>query len=166
MKRTSKGRATAPAAPLGNPVRPQLGDSNSIAARAQRTCRQPTLRLVRKTSVDALTYFKANNIRFDLIHVDGNHDARHVLEDVTIYLPLLRKNGFLVMDDVSWKSTHPAQKYVGSRLRFLMECVAPDLVDDYAVFWNCTSTLKTWFLRRRIHRVAEWEMGAPRQVAA
>jgi hypothetical protein len=42
-----------------------------------------------------------------MLHVDGNHDTKHVLEDVDLYLPLVRNGGFVVIDDIDWDSVKP-----------------------------------------------------------
>jgi hypothetical protein len=93
--------------------------------------------LVRKTSLEAASYFAGENIKFDLIHIDGNHDTAPVLQDVALYLPLLKPEGFIVMDDVSWESVKPAYDQVASRLTRVFQRV--DAGNDYAVFWNTTA---------------------------
>ena len=101
--------------------------------------------LVRKTSAEAADYFGGRKVRFDLIHIDGNHDTAPVLKDVELYLPLLEPEGFIVMDDVSWESVRPAYDQVAGRLTRIFQRV--DAMNDYAVFWNTTSPMKCRWLK-------------------
>lgn len=38
----------------------------------------------------------------DILHVDGNHDEEYVTKDILNYLPLVKKDGYIIMDDTSW----------------------------------------------------------------
>lgn len=64
--------------------------------------------IIRKTSKDAAEYFKAKPSKIDMLHIDGNHDTIHVLEDIQLYLPLMSDNGYIVVDDINWDSVKPA----------------------------------------------------------
>lgn len=111
--------------------------------------------LLRSKSSDAIAFFEENNIYFDLIHIDGNHDSRIVTKDMQLYVPRLRNNGFVILDDVSWESV----KSVYKELKAIMPLLAErrDKLNDYAVFWNGTSALGTktrclvvkWFETKR-----------------
>src|SRR5215467_3480220 len=72
--------------------------------------------LVREKSCDAIRYFEREDIRFGLIHIDGNHDSDRVTADASLYLPHLERGGFVVMDDVSWDSVISAYTAVSKRL--------------------------------------------------
>jgi glycosyltransferase involved in cell wall biosynthesis len=69
----------------------------------------------------------------DLIHIDGNHDRRHVEEDLALYLPKLRRGGILVMDDVGWSSVSGAIAARQQDLELLDRRHEPG-VDDFAVY--------------------------------
>lgn len=43
-----------------------------------------------------------NKRNVSLIHIDGNHSYKNVLEDVQNYSPLLSEGGWLVLDDYIW----------------------------------------------------------------
>lgn len=43
-----------------------------------------------------------------MLHIDGNHDTKYVMEDVELFLPLLKPNSIVVMDDIDWDSVKPA----------------------------------------------------------
>lgn len=46
-----------------------------------------------------------NNIleeSIDVLHIDGNHDEEFVTKDIINYLPLVKKGGYIIMDDTSW----------------------------------------------------------------
>jgi predicted O-methyltransferase YrrM len=47
--------------------------------------------------------------RFDLIFIDGSHEAPDVLADAVLAFPLLRVGGTLIFDDYIW-SDQVAQK--------------------------------------------------------
>lgn len=89
-------------------------------------------RFMRMTSQEAAESFRTDGVRFDLVHIDGNHDAAVVDRDVRAYLPLLRKGGVLIMDDVSWDSVKPAAAWVTARLALLLR--RQDAANDYALY--------------------------------
>lgn len=41
------------------------------------------------------------HIPFDLVYIDGSHDYAEVLHDIQAYAPMVKLDGFLVMDDAS-----------------------------------------------------------------
>jgi hypothetical protein len=61
--------------------------------------------LIRERSHDAAPRFAAGTI--DLLHVDGNHDAAAVTQDLKDFLPAVRPGGFVVLDDIGWASVLP-----------------------------------------------------------
>ena len=61
--------------------------------------------LIRERSHDAALRFAAGTI--DLLHVDGNHDAAAVTQDLEDFLPAVRPGGFVVLDDICWASGLP-----------------------------------------------------------
>lgn len=40
--------------------------------------------------------------RMDFIYIDGNHQAKHVLEDAVLAWPLLKSGGIMAFDDYNW----------------------------------------------------------------
>jgi len=88
-------------------------------------------KLVRQTSGDAKDYFIHNNIRFGLVHIDGNHDTSFVLQDIHDYFPLVEDGGVIVMDDVSWTPVQPALKLLKSKSILVGEITNPQ--NDFAV---------------------------------
>jgi hypothetical protein len=96
--------------------------------------------ILRQSSARAIEYFEKNDIYFDLIHIDGNHDTEKVAQDIRLYLPRLNREGFLIMDDVSWESVHLAYRKASTHLPLLFKRV--DRENDYAVFWNIHSFLR------------------------
>src|ERR1700722_8967735 len=101
--------------------------------------------LVRETSRDAIRFFERERITFGLIHIDGNHDSDRVMEDVSLYLPRLRRGGFVLMDDVSWNSIKFAYSVVSKRLYRIYQ--RTDQWNDYAVFWDAPSWIAASLLR-------------------
>lgn len=108
--------------------------------------------LLRRTSSDAITYFRERDIRFDLIHIDGNHDTEKVREDVDLYLPRLADGGFVVVDDISWDSVRPACADLSASMSRVWSRV--DRENDYAVFWKPPSPARAAALRMRLMWIA------------
>jgi hypothetical protein len=104
--------------------------------------------LVRATSCDAIRYFERKRITFGLIHIDGNHDSDRVMEDISLYLPRLRRGGFILMDDVSWDSIKFAYAVVAKRFYRIYQ--RTDQWNDYAVFWDAPSWAAASLLRGRL----------------
>ncbi len=93
---------------------------------------QDSCKLVREKSIDAAVFFKENNLLFDLIHIDGNHDTSFVLKDVEHYLPLLKEKGFIVLDDISWESVKPAYNILKKQINLVDELINES--NDFALF--------------------------------
>jgi len=93
-------------------------------------------KVLRDTSERAISYFTENEIFFDLLHIDGNHDTDHVMLDVDLYLPRVKKTGFIVLDDIRWPSVEPAYRAVASKCTLLFERV--EQFSSWAVFYNDT----------------------------
>jgi predicted O-methyltransferase YrrM len=79
-----------------------------------------TITLIRKPSEDVFIEFENESI--DIIHIDGNHNETNVSRDILLYLPLVKKGGYIVMDDSDWNGVK------NSINRFLLPYC--DLVDD------------------------------------
>jgi hypothetical protein len=62
--------------------------------------------LRRSTSHAAAASFEDGSV--DMLHIDGNHDLAAVADDLRCYLPKLKRNALLVMDDASWRAIRPA----------------------------------------------------------
>ncbi|MDI1318521.1 class I SAM-dependent methyltransferase [Flavobacterium sp.] len=89
-------------------------------------------KLVRKKSSDAVVEFKNNNTKFGLVHIDGNHDTKFVMEDIENYFPLLAEKSFIVLDDISWDSVAPAYSLLKNKMTFIDEFI--DSSNDFALF--------------------------------
>ncbi|HXY53933.1 MAG TPA: class I SAM-dependent methyltransferase [Nitrospirota bacterium] len=100
-------------------------------------------RLLREPSQDAINYFLENDVYFDLIHIDGNHDTQRVMDDVRLYLPRLNNNGFVIIDDISWDSVKPAYAALHSTMSLIFERPG----QDYAVFWKNSSRFENIVLK-------------------
>lgn len=48
---------------------------------------------------------------FDLIYIDGSHEAPDVLSDATFSFPLLKVGGIMIFDDYLWRGTRPLNEY-------------------------------------------------------
>jgi predicted O-methyltransferase YrrM len=61
-----------------------------------------TVSLIRKPSQDVFNNFKNESI--DIVHIDGNHNEMNASRDILLYLPLVKKGGYIIMDDSNWDS--------------------------------------------------------------
>lgn len=77
---------------------------NSVISSINENNYENNIVFLRQRSDKAIDYFRANNISFNLMHIDGNHDRINANSDIELYLPLLQKNGFLILDDVIFPS--------------------------------------------------------------
>jgi hypothetical protein len=50
---------------------------------------------------------------FDIIYIDGGHDYDTVCKDIDFYTGVLKKNGFLVLDDASLYLENPYGRFLG-----------------------------------------------------
>jgi predicted O-methyltransferase YrrM len=41
----------------------------------------------------------------DILHVDGNHSEKAAMQDVNKWVPLVRKGGIIIFDDVTWATS-------------------------------------------------------------
>lgn len=59
-------------------------------------------RLIRGLSSDPEVVAPLQEERFDVIYIDGDHSFEGVRSDIRLYAPLVREQGYLVMDDASF----------------------------------------------------------------
>ncbi|MYN09724.1 class I SAM-dependent methyltransferase [Pseudoduganella aquatica] len=57
--------------------------------------------LLRETSEVAVKYLPDG---IGMLHIDGNHDIEFVAKDILYYLPKIKNNGLIIMDDTDWDS--------------------------------------------------------------
>lgn len=55
------------------------------------------IELIRSSSLDASPIYD-----IDILHIDGNHSEHTSYIDVTKWVPLVRKGGWIIVDDISW----------------------------------------------------------------
>lgn len=72
--------------------------------------------LIRKTSADAAPI---NNI--DMIHIDGNHSEETSFIDVCKWVPLVRKGGIIIFDDLDWHTTGRAVQWLNENCEKVTE---------------------------------------------
>jgi predicted O-methyltransferase YrrM len=53
---------------------------------------------------------------FDIIYIDGNHEAAYVLEDAVISFRKLKKNGIMIFDDYGWGGPEYVKKGIDAFL--------------------------------------------------
>ena len=77
-----------------------------------RTAGPVSLRKEKQLSRDALAGLIASGQMesFDLIYIDGSHEATDVLTDAILAFPLLRIGGTLIFDDYIWSDQTPERR--------------------------------------------------------
>jgi predicted O-methyltransferase YrrM len=65
-----------------------------------------TISLIKEPSQDVFINF--NNESIDILHIDGNHNEMNVSRDILLYAPLVKKGGYIIMDDSNWESVKSA----------------------------------------------------------
>ena len=65
------------------------------------------IRLIRDTSENA-----PEICDIDMLHIDGNHSEETSMIDVTKWVPLVRKGGFIIFDDMNWMTQARAVEWL------------------------------------------------------
>lgn len=55
--------------------------------------------IIQGLSEDPEIIKKAQELKVDILYIDGGHEERHITNDVDNYVPILNKDGYLVIDD-------------------------------------------------------------------
>jgi len=66
--------------------------------------------VLRMSSENALGRFQNESI--DVLHIDGNHSEEAALSDVQMFLPKVKKGGYIWFDDANWSTTRKAVSYL------------------------------------------------------
>ena len=78
-------------------------DHNVMVAK-QRASHRVSVKKFKKPSMQALTEIIARReAPFDLVYVDGSHQAPDVLSDAVLAFQLLRIGGIMIFDDYLWR---------------------------------------------------------------
>lgn len=91
----------------------------------------------RADSSSALPFFIQQDLKFDVIYIDGAHDIHAVKRDLVLSLDLLTPNGVICGDDFAWSSVKMGLTFASllkrsEKLRFLHR------KDDYVVLRQAT----------------------------
>jgi len=81
-----------------------------------------SIKIIREPSYDAIDYFIKNDIKADMIHIDGNHDTKFVNLDFTKYYDILEEGGFYVFDDINWDSVRTVYDEAKKQCPVIFEC--------------------------------------------
>lgn len=100
--------------------------------------------ILKEKSSCAIEYFREYNISIDILHIDGNHDTKYVMEDVNLYFPLVRDGGFIVLDDIDWDSVRPAYDLLREKSALVFEN------NLFAIYYVGDSVKNLSILERRI----------------
>lgn len=74
------------------------------------------IELIRKTSKDC-----KNIPNIDIIHIDGNHSEKSAYYDVTKWVPLVKKGGYIILDDLDWDGTRKAVSWLNAHCEKVLE---------------------------------------------
>lgn len=58
---------------------------------------------IKKYNLNSYDFYKINKKNYDLIYVDGSHFSCDVIIDLIKSFEILKKNGYLIIDDYLWK---------------------------------------------------------------
>lgn len=67
--------------------------------------------IFRDKSEDCYWYFPVpfcDKLEIDILHIDGNHSNEAVTKDLELYLPLMRDDGIIILDDINWPTVAAA----------------------------------------------------------
>ncbi len=81
-----------------------------------------SIKILRKSSETAISFFKKKKITTDLIHIDGNHDTKNVKKDFDLYSKIINKDGYIVFDDIDWKSVKPVYEIAKKKYIEVFSC--------------------------------------------
>jgi hypothetical protein len=70
-----------------------------------------------------------DNESIDVLHIDGNHDEEFVTKDILLYLPLVKKGGYILMDDTTWVGV---KNSINKHL--INHCTLFEEYDDFSVY--------------------------------
>ena len=70
----------------------------------------PFCHVMRMTSQKASIYFENESI--DILHIDGNHSEEVSFADVKMFLPKVKKGGYIWFDDANWATTKKSVHYL------------------------------------------------------
>lgn len=82
--------------------------------------------VMRMTSTEACIYFGEEMI--DILHIDGNHSEDSALNDAELFLPKVKKGGYIWFDDVNWASTSKAIEFLNEHCDQLPEMFANNCI--------------------------------------
>lgn len=68
----------------------------------------------------------------DILHIDGNHSEKAANLDVNKWVPLVRKGGIIIFDDVTWGTNKRAVEWLDDNCIRFVEF--HDMINDWAVW--------------------------------
>ncbi len=71
--------------------------------------------------------------QIDLVHVDGAHSVQQSVFDSAYWLKLLRRGGYLVLDDINWEPVRLAYEYM-KQTATLLYAISNDDEGHFAIF--------------------------------
>jgi len=82
--------------------------------------------VMRTTGLKALDQFANESI--DILHIDGNHTEDAALSDAQMYLPKVKKGGYIWFDDADWSTTRRAWEFLN------LHCIKDEMRSTNAYF--------------------------------
>ena len=81
-----------------------------------------TIQIMRQTSNSYLSSLKGGEVRFDLIHIDANHDRAMVEQDYRNSINYLDEGGYIVFDDINWPGVSRVYEEAKQNSSVVFEC--------------------------------------------
>lgn len=76
--------------------------------------------IIRSTSKDCVDIIPM----CDIIYIDGGHSEASSCEDVSLYLPKVKQNGWIWFDDADWKTTQAALGMIDQQCKLVRDCTS------------------------------------------
>jgi len=70
---------------------------------------------------DTLEFLQKEYPQIDILHIDGNHFEDIALGDAEIWLPKVKKGGYIWFDDANWPETRRAVQFMKENCDLDME---------------------------------------------
>lgn len=83
--------------------------------------------LIKSTSESAPLIYN-----IDILHIDGNHSEKASFLDVTKWIPMVRKGGVIILDDITWGTTTKAVNWLNENCIKLTEF--HDEINDWGIW--------------------------------
>jgi len=103
--------------------------------------KQPKIYLIIEPSTIACNKFESESV--DFVYIDANHSYSFVKEDISAWLPKVKKGGVIGGHDLDWKDTEYDNEY--AVLRAVKEIFGDRMQHDKKLFTTDSQTIEDGF---------------------